>query len=317
MASRRSTEPAERSLLPTSTELAENYSLFGSGAPHRIDQSNGAASCSCDRCERWSTYIKTGGSGKHQPLYLVPTSDLIARLATWLINTLGSSDDATILEIGAGDGALAMHLKNALNNKKASNNIRVIASDSGARGLSPVAPVEQLDVAAALAAHNPRIVLCAFMPLGVDFTAAIRQCESVEAYLLLGEIDNGCCGRPWLTWGYLCDGDDDAGALSVSSTSGESSSEDGDDDDAAAAERTTRPSKSRRLHADPDAWRKVYIHEPQRTPFGADGWVRKELKELSDCCICRTDSCWDSTRHAKAVLFSRSRREEGWPHLKI
>ena len=118
MASRRSTEPAERSLPPSSTEYSAEYSLFGSGAPHRINQSNGAVSCSCERCERWSTYIKTGGSGKHQPLYLLPTSDLIARLATWLINTLGSSDDATILEIGAGDGALAMHLQNALNKQQ-------------------------------------------------------------------------------------------------------------------------------------------------------------------------------------------------------
>ena len=37
--------------------------------------------------------------------------------------------------------------------------------------------------------------------MGVDFTATIRATPSVQAYVLVGEVDDGCCGDPWLTWG--------------------------------------------------------------------------------------------------------------------
>jgi hypothetical protein len=60
--------------------------------------------------------------------------------------------------------------------------------------------------------HNPAIVLCAWMPPGVDWTAAWRKCDAVQEYVLIGEtpgnddaakgaVDDGCCGSPFLTWG--------------------------------------------------------------------------------------------------------------------
>jgi len=35
------------------------------------------------------------------------------------------------------------------------------------------------------------------MPLGQDWSVAMRAAASVTHYLLIGEIDDGCCGVPW------------------------------------------------------------------------------------------------------------------------
>lgn len=44
------------------------------------------------------------------------------------------------------------------------------------------------------------IVLCSWMPMGKDWTAAFRQ-AGVDEYILIGESDDGSCGHNWLTWG--------------------------------------------------------------------------------------------------------------------
>ena len=41
------------------------------------------------------------------------------------------------------------------------------------------------DCGAALTRHQPHIVLCCWMPLGVDFTAAIRRTPTVQHYILV------------------------------------------------------------------------------------------------------------------------------------
>ena len=54
---------------------------------------------------------------------------------------------------------------------------------------------------------------------------------------------------------------------------------------------------------DREAWRRVYEFEPSRTPFA--GWERRELTELGDACVGRTDECWEATRHARAAVGGR------------
>ena len=320
-------------LLPSSAELTTRFSLYGIGPPHPLDISSaGVAACRCERCEQWAAFVATGSCG--QPMYLVPTSDLVERFARWLLceRDAGAS---RVLELGAGDGALSRRLSEAL--AYADPPMTIVASDSGARGLAPAAGAEVLPLDAQAALHHvaPHIVFCAFMPLGDDWTAAMRALPSVRSYVLLGEVDDGCCGRPWATWGYLCDGDDDAADVCVSSTSG-SSSDDGSEDGmdgigggaashrahhpeghregdctATAAASGNRgaivPSGSPREHARVgEAWRRVYEYESHRTPFGRDGWSRAELAEVSATLVCRTDTCWSATRHARAVVFRRS-----------
>jgi hypothetical protein len=312
--------------LPTSHDLVNEYRLFAAGESHPLEMANGSYTCHCDRCERWATFVGSGGS-HGQPVYLIPTADLADGLASQLISLQAEANKAPLrcLEVGAGDGMLAMHVKAALRRLGSGMKLvpTLVATDSGRRGLeaAPGAEVLRMDVAAALAEIRPDVVLCAFMPLGEDWTALFRQTASVHTYCLLGEVDDGCCGRPWATWGYLCDDDDDAAGLSVDSTSGSDDDGSGSDDaggnavaaDDAAMEGDGAGGRGRRAQAmresdhaaDETRWRRVYSYEPARTPFGSDGWHRRELKTLSTCMLCATDVCWVATRHAKAVCFSR------------
>ena len=147
-----------------------------------------------------------------------------------------------VLEVG--DGALAHHLS-----RRFYGFARVVATDSGcdlaarccgapasaanatttttsssaascSASSSPVAAadvptgafaVERLDAEAALSAHAPRIVLCSWMPSGIDWTRAMRACPSVHEYLLIGEPDGSTCGDGWATWGQLFDGYEEYG----------------------------------------------------------------------------------------------------------
>tara|TARA_B100000795_G_scaffold130865_1_gene97670 strand:- start:227 stop:490 length:264 start_codon:yes stop_codon:yes gene_type:complete len=78
--------------------------------------------------------------------------------------------------------------------------VLLAATDSFAnKGLRAVAPVEAIEYQAALAQHSPHVVLCCWMPLGQDWTVAMRAEGSVTHYVLVGETDDGCCGVPWGT----------------------------------------------------------------------------------------------------------------------
>ena len=107
------------------------------------------------------------------------------------------------LEVGAGSGLLAAHLRAALDGW-----VRVVATDSDGQGGGRHHPaelpaVETLDAESALARHAPRLVLCSWLPSGLDWTQAMRACESVREYILLGEADSSTCGDAWATWGVL------------------------------------------------------------------------------------------------------------------
>lgn len=52
-------------------------------------------------------------------------------------------------------------------------------------------------VSGALSAFRPRLVICSWMPMGVDWSRAFRNCDDVDEYVLLGEADDGSCGHLW------------------------------------------------------------------------------------------------------------------------
>jgi len=317
--------------LPSTSDVERHYSLFGVGPAHPLSFEDGVH-CACDRCSAWDTFVRTGGS-HGQPQYLIPTRSLVHGLANWLISEQAAArvSPLRVLEVGAGDGALARSLRATL--AAAGADILVIASDSYDRGLRAVPGMDVFcaDVDTALAAFAPvHVVLCAFMPLGHDWTAAFRRTASIRAYILLGEVDQGCCGRPWATWGYLCDDDGDADLDLVENSTSGSSSDDADEMEdeidvpmppsskrqrTASSGSASTPMSARLRHSgaggesvqDAEAWRRVYMYEPALTPFGAAGWERDEeaLAEISREMLCCTDSPWQATRHAKAVVFRR------------
>uniref|UniRef100_A0A7S2WHF1 Methyltransferase domain-containing protein n=1 Tax=Mucochytrium quahogii TaxID=96639 RepID=A0A7S2WHF1_9STRA len=123
------------------------------------------------------------------------------------IATKEGKSTVTILEIGAGTGKLT----NYLNSIRVKNDpaLKFVATDTGTwaakhkykrvNGVS----VEKYDYKTALEKFQPDIVLCSWMPLGEDWTQEIRNTQSVKEYILIGEIDDGCCGHPWRTWGHV------------------------------------------------------------------------------------------------------------------
>eukprot|EP00527_Entomoneis_sp_CCMP2396_P006284 CAMPEP_0198148452 /NCGR_PEP_ID=MMETSP1443-20131203/41448_1 /TAXON_ID=186043 /ORGANISM="Entomoneis sp., Strain CCMP2396" /LENGTH=582 /DNA_ID=CAMNT_0043813139 /DNA_START=205 /DNA_END=1953 /DNA_ORIENTATION=+ len=46
------------------------------------------------------------------------------------------------------------------------------------------------------------IVICSWMPMAEDWSAAFRK-NQVEEYILIGECDDGQCGDNWETWGNI------------------------------------------------------------------------------------------------------------------
>jgi len=100
-----------------------------------------------------------------------------------------------VLEVGAGRGDLARGLRE--------RGLPVVATDDGSwldgrRSWPGALPtdVEPLPYATALARYQPGIVLCAWMPLGEDWTPAFRACPAVTDYILIGEGPGGCTGTP-------------------------------------------------------------------------------------------------------------------------
>jgi hypothetical protein len=107
----------------------------------------------------------------------------------------------TILEIACGSGRLTQLLDNRAGTK--SSQLKFVASDDGSwRIPRQFSRVDKVDYQAALHKYKPDIVICAWMPLGVDFTRAIRACPSVRMYILIGPKDDGTCGDTWATWGH-------------------------------------------------------------------------------------------------------------------
>ena len=295
--------------LPSAAALEREFALFGAdGLEHEeVVVSGGAISCTCARCDRWRRYCRGEGEGATRASYQVITRELVDGVATWLRARASRRPDTdfelVVLEVGAGDGHLGRAISEALagGDDAPAAAVKYICTDIEPRG----AGVARAAYADALQSYDPDIVICCWMPLGDDWTAAFREHMSVRAYVLIGEVDDGCCGEPWATWGYVAERGRDS--CSVSSTSSES---DRSDADGHATHERPAPAddarKRQRALATGDAWRRAYEHSPQTTPWGAEEWCRVELACVTpSALVCRTDEPWLAERHSRCVLFSR------------
>jgi len=136
--------------------------------------------------------------------YELVTQELVAALASHLLvakTALGvSTRPLRILELGAGDGKLALHIAAYLD-KNAPGQFILSATDDGSWNIPHAANVEIRDITEALETEKPDIVIAAWLP--DDWTPLIRQQESVRECILLG--DPGCSGAgsrsPWGAYG--------------------------------------------------------------------------------------------------------------------
>ena len=116
-----------------------------------------------------------------------------------------------VLEVGAGNGELTHYLREALRRRTAdgaAGGYSLVACDAaggaaggGAATAAAFGHVEAADYRAALARYRPHLVLCSWMPMGMDWSARFRATPSVGEYVLLGEVYDGACGHNWHTWG--------------------------------------------------------------------------------------------------------------------
>lgn len=109
-----------------------------------------------------------------------------------------------VLEIGAGNGVLAYHLASRL-----AGVATVVATDDGSSKIQTVCDVGKLSAADALSIYEPVVVVCSWMPSGVDFSQEVRSCSSVQQLILLGETNSNTCkpsiitlGHPWTAHTY-------------------------------------------------------------------------------------------------------------------
>ena len=182
-------------------------------------------------------------------VYQLWTREYIDGLAEYLLERTQHFDgDTIVVDIGAGDGYLAQLLRESFTSDPQKNRRppktqrrggpvpkqqteskrkvpEVVATDDGSWEIIPGAPVEKLSFEKALekyAVNDSRqvIVLCSWMPMGVDFTALFRD-YNVEEYILIGEYDDGNCGHNWQTWGNMesrldnLEGTDDTDSSSI------------------------------------------------------------------------------------------------------
>lgn len=209
-------------MLQSHAELIERFGLFSGRCAPSIEP-DGRLACRCPDCLRWRCYtegVDTHDADATFPRYEVFTREHVRALAGYLHSRAASHRATTpllVLEVGAGGGTLHAGLLAALNELSGECQLQLSATDSGARGLHTSSPhgaaVTLESCAAALQRLRPHVVLCCWMPLGVDWTGAFRSLDTVQEYLLVGETDSSLCGDAWRTWGRA--GEDAAGVRPV------------------------------------------------------------------------------------------------------
>jgi hypothetical protein len=192
-------------------------------------------------------------------IYQLWTREYVDKLAIYLLERANHHDhslgETVIIDMGAGDGLLAEQLQLTMSKDIRANAARrkspthvkvptIISVDNGSWRIRPRATVEKLSVEEALAKYAPQgsncssdmqarpqqtIVLCSWMPMGVDWTALFRQYQ-VDEYILIGECDDGTCGDNWSTWGNEHYTSDDVVEQDLLEAFEESSSDDGNQD---------------------------------------------------------------------------------------
>jgi len=153
------------------------------------------------------------------------TLEMVDALAEHILTTLNQVNSTAttlpvVLELGCGSGVLAHHLGIRLCGKATVVGCDDFTNQIPTTTLFDTTETEttcnnvtlvQCSASDALNKYSPTIVLCSWMPSGIDFTEQIRQTEHVQEYLLVGIANTSTCGDEWATWGVVGDDGDDYG----------------------------------------------------------------------------------------------------------
>lgn len=97
----------------------------------------GEVSCACGVCRAWRAYVQGRLFGRR--VYEVLTLDLVKSLARHIRSRQVRGERTVVLEVGAGNGALGHHIREALLRPSTGGGLdvdgdfEVVCTDSGAR----------------------------------------------------------------------------------------------------------------------------------------------------------------------------------------
>jgi hypothetical protein len=163
-------------------------------------------------------------------IYQMWTEEYVSTLGRYLLDRSSNFDGETVVvDVGAGDGLLVRFLnefvqlesKRSLTKPKQQKRPKskgesttrapkIVATDDGSWGIFAKADVENMNMKDSIVKYGRAndddkvqlIVLCSWMPMGVDWSAFFRE-KGVNEYILIGEADDGTCGDNWETWGNI------------------------------------------------------------------------------------------------------------------
>ena len=104
-----------------------------------------------------------------------------------------------ILEIGAGDGKLTQ----ALQAKQLSTSLLTFQATDIHPPSTSKSIVKRMNARRAIIKYQPTIIICSWMPSGIDFTGEIRLSKDCQEYILIGPPNTSTSGDAWATWGIL------------------------------------------------------------------------------------------------------------------
>ena len=250
---------------------------------------------------------------EERDIYQLWTKEYIELLAGYLLERTNSYDgDTVILDVGAGDGLLSKYLRMAMGEKirpqsttrttkrrkspegkhqqhrrPSSSHQKVpaiVAVDDGSWRILQKADVQKMNAEEAMKQYSSDdntqvIVLCSWMPMGIDWTSLFRKFNPSE-YILIGECDDGGCGDNWETWGNRAVLTDIGHELAEAMTT--SAEEDATEADSSeSAEQIPTP--------------------PITPPHEVDGYKRIDIDDLVPYQLSRFDS--SASRNGKTVTF--------------
>ncbi len=148
----------------------------------------------------WTEYSNMIGKGN--PIFELWNVEYINALCGYLAqrdcNKAGYP--IKVLEVAAGNGRLTHFLKQELE-QISPGKFELSATDSGIEKYQIDFPVEKLAHKKAIKKFRPDIIICAWMPMGIDLSDEFRKEKNTKEYILIGPARLGIIGDYWKTWG--------------------------------------------------------------------------------------------------------------------
>ena len=280
-------------------------------------------------------------------IYEIHTKEYIETLSKYLysrglsyshLNPVDQADSnrktIKILEIGAGMGILRHYITKQLeedrtkytnkdsesgsaNNEPTKKNVSLeyIATDRKGEFLTSFFYkdcVLSMDFRKALKRYNPDIVICSWMPMSEDWSQVIRNNPHVKEYILIGEWWDGCVGNNWFTWGnphFMPKPKSQNSSITTLKRA------------------QNMKSLSPRKNQNVDNSQKVLSQFSKgdlekyslsnHSPFGSDGFVQREIKQLSKWQLSRYDTFYSCEKDTSTSSDGNENKEKNSPNNKI